>query len=292
MKLRFVAEEAAQHPVSLLCRTVGISRQAFYQAKRRGISARRLDDQRLSERVLAAFAASRETYGAPRIHAELQAQGERVGRKRIARLMRQAGLQGVSRRGRRRATTQRDELAAAAPDRLQRRFVADGPDRVWVADLTYLPTGEGWLFLGVIMDLWSRRIVGWSMRDDLKAELVIDALGMAVTRRRPAPGLIHHSDRGSQYTSLAYGRTLRDCGLLASMGRRGDAYDNAAAESCIATIKCELVHRTRFTTRDQARLAVFDFIECFYNPHRRHSRLGNISPNEYENIHQAAADAA
>ena len=291
MKLRFVAEEAAQHPVSLLCRTVGISRQAFYQAQRRGVSARCLDDQRLSERVLAAFVASRETYGAPRIHAELRAQGERVGRKRIARLMRQAGLQGVSRRGRRR-TTLRDELAAAAPDRLQRRFVADGPDRIWVADLTYLPTREGWLFLGVIMDLWSRKIVGWSMRDDLKAELVVDALGMAVTRRRPQPGLIHHSDRGSQYTSLAYGRTLRDCGLLASMGRRGDAYDNAAAESCIATIKCELVHRTRFTTRDQARLAVFDFIECFYNPHRRHSSLGNISPNQYEKIHQPAADAA
>ncbi len=291
MKLRFVAEEAAQHPVSLLCRTVGISRQAFYQARRRERSARRLDDERLSERVLEAFRASRETYGAPRIHAELRAQGERVGRKRIARLRRQAGLHGVTRRGRRR-TTLRDELAAAAPDRLQRRFVSDGPDRIWVADLTYLPTPEGWLFLGLIMDLWSRKIVGWSMRDDLKAELVVDALVMAVTRRRPQPGLIHHSDRGSQYTSLAYGRTLRDCGLLASMGRRGDAYDNAAAESCIATIKCELVHRTRFTTRDQARLAVFDFIECFYNPHRRHSSLGNISPNEYENIHQPAADAA
>jgi putative transposase len=292
MKLRFVAEEAAQHPVSLLCRTVGISRQAFYQAQRRGASARCLDDQRLTARVLAAFAASRETYGAPRIHAELRAQGERVGRKRIARLMRQAEIQGVSRRGRRRGTTQRDELATPAPDRLERRFAADGPDRVWVADLTYVPTRQGWLFLGLVMDLWSRRIVGWSMRDDLKADLVVDALTMALTRRQPAPGLIHHSDRGSQYTSLAYGRTLRHSGLLASMGRRGDAYDNAPAESCIATIKCELVHRTPFTTRDQARLAVFDFIECFYNPHRRHSSLGDISPNQYEKIHQPAADAA
>jgi putative transposase len=225
------------------------------------------------------------------VHADLAAAGVRVGRKRVARLMRQLGLVGVSRRGKRR-TTIRDQAAAPAPDRVERRFTASGPNQLWVADITYIPTLEGWLFLAVVMDAWSRRIVGWSMRDDLEAHLVVDAVGMAATRRRPPAGLVHHSDRGSQYTSLAFGRTLRDAGIVASMGSQGDAYDNAAAESCISTIKNELVHQHRFTTRDQARLAVFDYIEGFYNPHRRHSRLDHKSPIEYEMINQPAADAA
>jgi putative transposase len=291
MKVRFVAEEAAQHPVSLLCRMVGIARQTFYHSRERAPSARRLEDERLSERIVEAWRASRETYGAPRIHLELRAQGERVGRKRIARLMRQAGIEGVSRR-RRRSTTRADHAAAAAPDLLERTFRAEGPNQVWVADITYVPTLEGWLFLGVIMDLWSRKIVGWSMRDEITADLVVDAFGMAVTLRRPERGGIHHSDRGSQYTSRAFGRTLAESGLLASMGSRGDAFDNASAESCIATIKTELVHRRTFTSRDQARLALFDYIECFYNPLRRHTSLGGISPNEYEKMHDPAAIAA
>jgi putative transposase len=290
--LRFVEAEKAQHPVSLLCRMVGIARQTVYQSRSRGPSARRLEDERLSAQVAEAFVASRATYGAPRIQAELRAAGVHTSRKRIARLMRELGLQGVSRRRSARRTTIPDPSTPPAPDRVARQFTASGPNRLWVADITYIPTLERWLFLAVVMDVWSRKIVGWSMRDDLEADLVVDALGMAVARRRPDAGLIHHSDRGSQYTSLRFGRTLRDSGLLASMGRRGDAYDNAAAESCISTIKNELVRRRRFETRDQARLAVFDYIECFYNPLRRHSSLGQRSPDEYEKIHHPAATAA
>jgi putative transposase len=291
MMVRFIEAEKAQHPVSLLCKTAGITPAGYYAARRRAPSATARRDGELAELIGRSFAASRRTYGAPRVHADLVAAGVRVGRKRVARLMRQQGLIGVSRRGKRK-TTIRDQAAAPAPDRVERRFTAEGPNQLWVADITYIPTLEGWLFLAVVMDAWSRRIVGWSMRDDLEAQLVVDAVGMAATRRRPAAGLVHHSDRGSQYTSLAFGRTLRDAGILASMGSRGDAYDNAAAESCISTIKNELVHQHRFTTRDQARLAVFDYIEGFYNPHRRHSRLGQKSPIEYEIINQPAADAA
>ena len=206
-----------------------------------------------------------------------------VGRKRVARLMRELGIVGVSRRGRRRVLRSAAETAAA-PDLVRRRFTATARDELWVADITYIPTWEGWLFLAAIMDICTKRIVGWSMRDDLKADLVVDALGMAVTMRRPETGLTHHSDRGGQYRSLALGRTLRDSGIMASMGSRGDAYDYAAAESFMATIKTELVHRQRFKTRDAARLAVFRYIEGFYNPHRRHSALGYLSPVEYEKM--------
>ena len=291
MKVRFVEAEKAQHPVSLLCAAAGITPAGYYAARHRPASARQRRDEELRALVRESWERSRRTYGAPRIHADLAAGGVPVGRKRVARLMRQQALTGVSRRGSRR-TTIRDAAAVAAPDRVERRFAAPGPNQLWVADITYIPTLEGWLFLAVVMDAWSRRIVGWSMRDDLEAQLVVDALGMAVTRRRPAAGLVHHSDRGSQYTSLAFGRTLRDAGIVASMGSRGDAYDNAAAESCISTIKNELVHQHRFTTRDQARLAVFDYIEGFYNPHRRHSRLDHKSPIEYEILNQTAVDAA
>jgi putative transposase len=168
-----------------------------------------------------------------------------------------------------------------APDLVGRRFVAARPNALWLADITYVPTLEGWLFLGVVVDMYSRKIVGWSMRDDLK-DLVVDALAMAVTRRRPPVGLVHHSDRGSQYTSLAFGKTLRESGLVASMGSRGDAYDNAACESCISTLKREWIKRHRYTSRDHARLSIFQYIETFYNPRRRHSALGGISPDEYE----------
>ena len=291
MKVRFVEAERAQHPVSLLCTAAGITPAGYYAARRRPESQRVRRDHELCGLIATAHTRSRRTYGAPRIHADLAAAGVQVAKKRVARLMRQHGLAGVSRRGTRR-TTIRDQAAAPAPDRVQRRFTANGPNQLWVADITYIPTLEGWLFLAVVMDAWSRRIVGWSMRDDLEAQLVVDAVGMAATRRRPSVGLVHHSDRGSQYASVAFGRTLRDAGILASMGSRGDAYDNAAAESCISTIKNELVHQHRSTTRDQARLAVFDYIEGFYNPHRRHSRLGHKSPTEYEIINQTAADAA
>jgi putative transposase len=294
MTFRLVDAEKAQHPVSLLCSVLGVTRAGYYAWRRRGRSRRALGDAELVSLIGRVFVESLETYGAPRVHAELrEGHGVRVGRKRVARLMRQLELEGVSRRGKRQRTTIPDPAAAPAPDLVGRRFTASRPNELWLADITYLPTREGWLFLAVVLDAFSRRIVGWSMRDDLKAELVVDALGMAVTRRRPPAGVVHHSDRGSQYTSLAFGTTLRESGLVASMGRRGDAYDNAACESVISTIKNELIKRRSWTSRDQARLAVFSYIETFYNPRRRHSALGYRSPIDYENTTQEApANAA
>ena len=287
MTFRLIEAEKAQHPVSLLCSVLGVTRAGFYAWRQRGPSRRALGDAELAALIGRVFVESLETYGAPRVHAELsKAHGVRVGRKRVARLMRQLELEGISRRSKRRRTTIPDPAAAPAPDLVGRRFTAARPNQLWLADITYLPTREGWLFLALVLDAFSRRIVGWSMRDDLKAELVVDALGMAVTRRKPPAGVVHHSDRGSQYTSLAFGTTLRESGLIASMGRRGDAYDNAACESVISTIKNELIKRRSWTSRDQARLAVFSYIETFYNPRRRHSALGYRSPIEYENITQ------
>jgi putative transposase len=235
------------------------------------------------------------TYGVPRMHAELRDHGVRVSRKRVARLMRELGIEGVSRRRGRKRTTIQAEAAKAAPDLLERRFHAERPDQVWVADITYIPTHEGWLFLAAVVDLCSRKVVGWSMRPDLQADLVVDAVSMAIARRKPAAGVVHHSDRGSQYTSLAFGTTLRDSGLVASMGSRGDAYDNALTESFMSTIKTELINTQTWKTRDQARLAVFRYIESFYNPLRRHSALSTRSPDEYEklttNQHEAASAA-
>jgi putative transposase len=286
MRFRLIEAERAQHSVSLLCNVVGVTRAGFYAWRRCPVSARELRDRELCELIRKAFSASRETYGAPRIQAELQdVNGVRVSRKRVARLMHRLGIEGVSRRGKRPLTTKRAEAAPAASDLVRRRFQAPGPDRLWVADITYVPTWEGYLFLASVLDAWSRRCVGWSMRNDLRAELVLDALGMAVTRRRPERGLIHHSDRGSQYTSLGFGKTLTDAGILQSIGRRGDAFDNAVAESFFATLETELFDRRTFKNRDQARLEIFDFIEGFYNPHRRHSALGYLSPERFEAKH-------
>ena len=287
MTFRLIEAEKAQHPVSLLCSVLGVTRAGYYAWRQRGPSRRALGDAELASLIRRVFVESLETYGAPRVHAELrEAHGIRVGRKRVARLMRQLELEGVSRRGKRHRTTISDPATAPASDLVGRRFTASRPNELWLADITHLPTREGWLFLAVVLDAYSRRIVGWSMRDDLKTELVVDALGMAVTRRKPPAGVVHHSDRGSQYTSLAFGTTLRESGLVASMGRRGDAYDNAACESVISTIKNELIKRQTWTSRDQARLAVFSYIETFYNPRRRHSALGYQSPIDYESTTQ------
>jgi len=289
MTFRLIEAEKAEHAISRLCTVLGVTRAGYYAWRQRQPSRRERSDRELAELIGSVFVESLATYGAPRVHAELrQAHGVRVGRKRVARLMRQLGLEGVSRRGKRRRTTISDPAAPPAPDLVGRRFAASQPNQLWLADITYVPTHEGWLFLAVVLDAFSRRVVGWSMRDDLKSELVVDALAMAVTRRKPPAGVVHHSDRGSQYTSLAFGKTLRESGLIASMGRRGDAYDNAACESFISTIKNELIRRRSWTSRDQARLAVFSYIETFYNPRRRHSALGYHSPNEFENIAQEA----
>ena len=289
MTYGLIANERAHHAVSLLCSVLGVTRQGYWQWQRRQADPgpRRRQDEQLKRRIRKLWAASRETYGAPRLMHDLREEGIRVGTKRVARLLRELGIHGVSRRRAGVRTTTPQRRAAPAPDLVERQFVATRPDETWVADITYLPTHEGWLFLACVMDLYSRRIVGWSMRADLEAQLVVDAVAMAIARRRPQPGLVHHSDRGSQYASLALGRTLRDSGILASMGRVGDPWDNACAESCIATIKAELVRGRCFATRDQARLAVFDYIECFYNPHRRHSSLGYLSPIQFEHRYQS-----
>ena len=278
--------------MALLCRVLRVSRSGFYAWMDREPSARRVADDDLAREVARIHADSRGTYGAPRIHADLKEAGTRVSRRRVARLMRELGIEGVSRR-RRRRTTIPDQSRPPAPDLIGRDFRATGPDQKWFADLTYVPTWEGYLYLAVVMDAWSRRIVGWAMRDDMRAELVVDALGMAVTMRRPAAegGLIHHSDRGGQYASLLVGRTLAESGIAPSMGARGSALDNAACESVMSTIKCELVNRMSFRSREQARMACFDYIEAFYNPRRRHSALGYLSPAEFERRHAEQAEA-
>jgi putative transposase len=262
---------------------LGVTSAGFYAWRRRGPSLRSLGDAELARLVVTIFEGSHQIYGAPRIQLELRDEHDVcVGRKRVAWLMRELGIQGVSRRGKKPRTTVSDEKAPPAPDLVERDFTAERPNALWLADITYVPTLQGYLFLGVVMDMFSRKVVGWSMRDDLKAELVVDTLAMAVTRRRPPAGLVHHSDRGSQYTSLAFGRTLRESGLLQSMGRVGHAGDNAACESCISNLKEEWIKRHRYQSRDQARLSIFRYIETFYNPRRRHSVLAGISPDEYE----------
>lgn len=225
-------------------------------------------------------------YGVPRIHAELASKSIRVGRKRIARLMSRAGLAGVSRR--RFVTTTIKGDGRQAPDLVERNFTAEAPDRLWVADITYIPTWVGFLYLAVVLDAFSRRIVGWSMATTLATQLVLDALNMALAVRRPR-GVIHHSDQGSQYTSIAFGHRCREAGVRPSMGSVGDAYDNAMCESFFATLECELLARCRFTTPAEARRAVFAFIEGFYNPRRRHSSIEYLSPIQYEHAHKAAA---
>jgi putative transposase len=281
MRYRLIDEEKPHHAVSRLACVLGVSRAGYYAWAVRAPSKRSLADDALRRRIEQIHEATDGIYGAPRIYAELTDEGLHVGRKRVARLLRQAGLAGVSKRRGYRTTTPGGE-APAAPDLVARKFTAERPNELWFADITYVPTWQGWLYLAAVVDACSRYCVGWSMRDDLSAELVYDALGMAVTRRRPAGELIHHSDRGSQYRSLAFGRLLRESQIMPSMGSRGDAYDNAAMESFMATIKKELIHRRRFKTRDDARLAIFKYIETFYNPLRRHSSLGQRSPLNYE----------
>lgn len=286
MSYRLIAEEKPHHPVSRLARVLGVSRAGYYAWAGRPPSERARADAALLQRITQIHEETDGIYGAPRIHAELvDEHGIHVGRKRVARLMRAAGIEGVSRRRRYRArTTTQGGEAPAAPDLVARDFSAERPDELWFADITYVPTWQGWLYLAAVVDACSRYCVGWSMRDDLHADLVYDALGMAVTRRRPDAELIHHSDRGSQYRSLVFGKLLAESGIAASMGSRGDAYDNAAMESFMASIKTELINRRRFKTKDEARMAIFTYIEAFYNPRRRHSGLGQKSPAAYEKM--------
>jgi putative transposase len=276
------------HRIATMCRALGVSPGGFYARLRRPPSARARADGELSARIAEIHRRSRATYGAPRIHAELKEQGIRVGCKRVARLMRAAELKGVSRRNWI-ITTVRDRAARPAPDLVERNFSAPAPNHLWVADITYIPTWAGFLYLAVVLDAFSRKIVGWAMETYLRTELVLKALDMALGQRR-ADGVIHHSDQGSQYTSLAFGRRCEQAGVRPSMGSVGDCFDNAMCESFFATLECELLNRRRFKTQVEARMALFDFIEGWYNPHRRHSALDYLSPINDEWSHSAQAD--
>ncbi len=263
-----------------MSRVLGVSTSGFYGWRKRPKSARARTDAELRLRIQAIHERSRGTYGVPRIHAELAAAGVRLGRKRVARLMNAAGIYGVSRR-KWVITTTRDRAARPAPDLVERNFRASGPNRLWVADITYIPTWAGFLYLAVVLDAFSRKVVGWAMETHLRTELVLAALNMALGQRRPA-AVIHHSDQGTQYTSIAFGLRCGEAGVRPSMGSIGDCFDNAMCESFFATLECELLDRRRFQTQVEARMAVFDFIEGWYNPHRRHSALDYRSPIDYE----------
>lgn len=265
-----------------MCRTLEVSASGFYAWQRRDDSQRDVRDRQLTMLLEGLFAESRGTYGAPRLHRQLRAQGQRCSRKRVSRLMRQAGLQTKLRHRVRVRTTDSNHSLPIAPNLLQRNFHAAAPNLVWVSDITYVGTDEGWLFVAATMDLFSRSIVGWSMSTTMHASLVVDALCMAIERRDPEPGLIHHSDRGSQYASAEFRKELVRHRIVASMSRKGDCYDNAAMESFNHTLKTELVHHRHFRTIAEARAAVFDYIEQFYNRQRIHSSLDYMSPMEFE----------
>ncbi len=263
-----------------MCRVLEVSTSGYYAWRRREPSKRSKSDAALTALMGEIHDWSRGTYGVPRMVVELDSRGHHVNPKRVARLMREAGLEGVSRR-KRTQTTRRDRDARVAPDLVERDFTAQGPDQLWVADFTYIPTGAGFLYLAVVLDAWSRRIVGWAMASHLRTELVLEALDMALWRRRPED-VIHHSDQGCQYTSIAFGRRCREAGVRPSMGSVGDCYDNALCESFFATLECELIDRCCLHTHSVARMEIFDYIEAWYNPHRRHSAINYESPMNFE----------
>jgi transposase InsO family protein len=285
MKYAAIEVHRAQFSVRLMCRVLGISRAGFYASGKRAASARAKRDEELCIQIRAVHQQSRRTYGSPRVHAELHAQGERCGRKRVARLMRQEGLRVKVRRRFRPTTTDSRHPHPVAANVLARRFGVteiEARNRVWASDITYVPTREGWLYLAVILDLASRRVVGWSMGRTLEASLAMAALQMALHARGASSGLVHHSDRGVQYAALDYQRLLARHQIVPSMSRRANCYDNAVVESFFATLEWELIERSDWHTRAEARLAIFEYIECWYNPKRRHSSLGYLSPAEYE----------
>jgi putative transposase len=289
-----VRELAADHvPVAVVCRVLGVSTSGYYAWRDRPTPARRQADLRLVEVIRDIHARSRETYGSPRVHAELRlGRGVRVGRKRVERLMREHRIVGVHRR-RRGGCTVRGPAATASTDLVNRQFVADRPDALWVSDITQHRTDQGWVYCAVVLDTYSRRVVGWSIADHLRTELVVDALEMAcLRRRRRGAGTVIHSDHGSQYTSWAFGQRLRQAGLLGSMGSIGDCFDNALAESFFSSLQVELLDRQRWRTRQELANAIFEWIEAFYNPVRRHSGLDYLSPVDYEQAHTPAASAA
>lgn len=291
MRYAVIARHRGEFAVRLMCRVLEVSPSGYYASRKRPASWHAVMDEVLMAHVRLAHAASDQTYGAPRVQQELRAQGLPVSTKRVARLMRADGLVARPKQVRRVATTDARHAEPIAPNLVARQFAVDGGavNRIWVSDLTYVPTREGWVYLATVLDLGSRRCVGWAMRDAMDVELVLSALRMAREARRPAPGLIHHSDRGSVYAAAAYRAELAAHGMVASMSGTGDCYDNAVAESFFATLEFELIMQNDWHTRAEARRAIFRYIETWYNRKRRHSTLGYVSPAEYETQWQEVA---
>ena len=281
MRCACIHRYRGQFPLGLMCRVLKVARSSYYAWGHRGVSVRAQANTVLLARIRTLYQASDATYGSPRMYRDLRAEGRSGGRHRVARLMRAQGLFAVSRR-RFRVTTQRDSRTAPAPNRLARDFRVTGPNQVWAADITYVPTRAGWLYLAVVLDVGTRRVVGWAMAPHLRDTLAIEALEMALGRRAIGPGLVHHSDQGRQYTSARYQARLVRHAILPSMSRVGECWDNAVAESFFATLKCERLHRRNYRTPAEAQADIFRYIEGWYNPRRRHSALGYLSPMEYE----------
>ena len=287
MKYQFVADHRHEFPVRRMCRVLEVSTSGYYAWRGRPQSQRAQDNLELVNRIKEVHATSRETYGSPRVHAELvQDHGIHCNKKRVERLMRIHDIRGKQQRRRRVQTTDSNHSLPVAPNLLDRQFEADAPNRKWVADITYVPTAQGWLYLAVVLDLFSRRVIGWSMDNTMCTSLVKDALEMAISLRCPPAGLLHHSDRGSQYASAEYQAVLQAGEMVVSMSRTGNCYDNAVIESFFGTLKCELIHDRSYRTRAQARQDIFEYIEVFYNRQRRHSFLGYLSPVSYEELCQ------
>ena len=293
-KFEFIDEHRGEFGVSAMCRVLGVTRQGYYQWLARPVSAHDLRDAELAAEVAEVYEEGRRIYGAPKVFMRLRARGVSTSRKRVARLMRENGMRGVTRACAKRPTGEkRASKQDSHEDLVGRDFTADGPNEAWFADITYVRTHQGWLYLAIVMDVWSRMIVGWSMGPRITAELADDALRMAIARRRPAEGCIHHSDHGAQYVSLLLGKTMRENGIRPSMGAISSPWDNAVTESLMGVIKSECVHARTFEGREQATLEIFEYIECFYNRVRIHSAIGWMSPADYEaRMSEKAAEAA
>jgi len=288
-RYRFIAAEKANWSVRLMCRVLGVARSAYHDWEREGERRIVRNNLRLLVHIRAIYRRSLETYGSPRITAELRAEGWRVGRHRVARLMRKHGLAGIPKKRFKGSTTDSDHENAVAPNLLNRKFHVESENKVWVGDITYLRTDEGWVYLAVLIDLRSRKVVGWAVDNHMRTSLISNALQMAIRLRSPLPGLIHHSDRGSQYTSSEYGAELEKIGAKASMSRKGNCWDNAVAESFFGTLEQELASRKKWRNLREARAAVGSYIHEFYNTQRRHSKLGYLAPAEFERTKELAA---
>jgi len=288
MKYQFIADHRQEFEIRAMCRVLKVSRSGYYAWRERPVSEREMANQKLTAQIEEIHQQSRQTYGSPRIHAELADQGVKCGHNRVARLMRQAELRAKQNRKFKVTTTDSAHNYPVAPNLLEQDFQASQPNEKWVADITYIPTAEGWLYLATVMDLYSRRIVGWAMGDTLERWLPLAALQMALETRQPSPGLLHHSDRGSQYASEDYQAVLTKYQIQGSMSRAGNCYDNAPIESFFGTLKTELVHHRHYATRAEAKTDIFEYIEVFYNRFRRHSALDNLCPVVFERLPMAA----